>query len=294
MIMRGFKHLLCLVIITSVFSCTEKVPEYTTLDSGLKFRFIDNKEGDLPQIGDVLVIDMNHTLEDSVLYESDKGNGYILNPNTGAPDNLREVLNLCSEGDSVQIQMSLGEYSKLTRLPITPETDTAQMVTWNIRVNEIENESTLIERKEKEQVTKDVELIKEFVVNNNLEAQATEEGLYYVISKKGNGQYPKIGDQVFVSYTLTLLDGTIIDTSNEELAKENNLFNADRKYGPLSFELGGTGIIRGWNIGIPKVSKGGKGKLLIPSSYGWGARGSGAQILPNTITIFDVEVVDIK
>ncbi|OEK03196.1 hypothetical protein BFP97_17440 [Roseivirga sp. 4D4] len=271
----------------------DQTPPYVMLDSGLKYRLLDDKGADKPRMGDVMFMDMAHYLGDSLIFQTEEG-GFFINPNIGAPPEIREVLNLTGEGDSLQIEMSLGDYARFTGLPISPRMDTTQSVTWNIRVTEIENESTVIERNRLAQAKTDKELIEAFIVNNNLEASSTEEGLYYVTLESGNGVFPKDGDEVFLKYSMSLLDGTLIDTSSEVIARENDLFNPNRIYGPRSFVLGDREILRGWNIGMPKFSKGAKGTLLIPSDLAYGTSGFGSQIGPNTVIVFDVELVDIK
>lgn len=281
------------IAITVLFSACDKTPPYVAMGSGIQYRLVDDNGADKPRMGDVIVMDMAHYLGDSLIYQTEK-EGFIINPNIGAPPEIRDVLNLTGEGDSLQIQMTLGKYASFTGLPISPRMDTTQLVTWNIRVTEIENESTVLERNRKAQVRTDIELIEAFVVNNNLEAQTTDEGLYYVVLQEGNNVFPKNGDEVFLKYSMSLLDGTLIDTSSEELARKNNMFNPNRVYGPRSFILGDKEILEGWNIGMPKLSKGGKGKLLIPSELAYGPSGYGSQIGPNTVIVFDVELVDIK
>lgn len=275
------------------FSACEQAPPYIVMDSGLQYRLVDDLGADKPTMGDVILMDMSHSLGDSIIYQTDEI-GFIINPNIGAPPEIRDILNLTGEGDSLQIQMTLGKYANFTGLPISPLMDTTQLVTWNIRVKEIENESTVLERNRKAQSQTDKELIEAFVVNNNLEVQTTDEGLYYVILQKGDNVFAKSGDEVFLEYSMSLLDGTLIDTSSEELARANDMFNPNRVYGARSFILGDKEILQGWNIGLPKFSKGGKGKLLIPSVLAYGPSGYGSQIGPNTVIVFDLELVDVK
>lgn len=290
--MKAFRNIMWVLVAFVFFGCNQ-TPEFVELESGFSYRILEDQGGDKLENGDMMIMDMDHYLGDSVIFESNRESGYFLNPNTGAPPQLRDVLVLCKEGDSAQIQMSLGKYASLMRLPLSPDMDTSALVTWNIRVNEIENESTILERLKNERLAEDRELIEDYLVNNNLEAQSTDDGLYYIISQQGNGEFPEVGNTVYVKYVLRLTDGTLIDTSYEELAKENDLYNPQRTYGPLSFELGSRGIIPGWNMGIPKFSKGGKGTILVPSVHGYGARSNGA-IPPNSVLIFDIEVTDFK
>lgn len=290
--MKKYRHIVWLALIGFVLGC-EKEPEFVQLEKGLKFRYIDQQEGNKPRVGDVMKVEMTHFLGDSLVFESEEG-GIYLNPNAGAPPNLSEALNMCGNGDSVQIQMSLGEYGVLTRLPLSPDMDTTQIVTWNIKVTEVDNESTILARMKEEQAEIDENLIKEFIVNNNYESESTDEGVYYVILKEGNGKYPVAGNEVSVNYTVRRLDGVLVDTSSEELARANNQYSERRTYAPYTFTLGAPGTIQGWNIGIPKFSKGGGGRLLVPSEFAYGPRGRGAEVPPNTVLVFDIELVDFK
>jgi FKBP-type peptidyl-prolyl cis-trans isomerase len=50
-------------------------------------------------------------------------------------------------------------------------------------------------------------------------------------------------------------------------------------------------VISGWQEGIPKFQKGGKGKLIIPSNMAYG-RQSQPGIPKNSILVFDVALLD--
>jgi ABC-type transport system substrate-binding protein len=55
----------------------------------------------------------------------------------------------------------------------------------------------------------------------------------------------------------------------------------------------GSGVIKGWTDGMTLLNKGAKAKFYIPSSLAYGAQGAGADIGPNEILVFDIEVLDI-
>jgi hypothetical protein len=57
--------------------------------------------------------------------------------------------------------------------------------------------------------------------------------------------------------------------------------------------LGGP-MIRGWIDGLKLLKNGSKAKFYIPSALGYGTRGAGNMIPPNSILIFDIEIVKIK
>ena len=95
----------------------------------------------------------------------------------------------------------------------------------------------------------------------------------------GKGAAVKNGDVVSVHYTGTLLDGTKFDSS-----KDRNQ--------PFTTSIPGR-VIQGWNRGIPGMKVGGKRKLTIPSSLGYGPQGQG-KIPPNSTLVFEIELLEIK
>jgi FKBP-type peptidyl-prolyl cis-trans isomerase len=94
----------------------------------------------------------------------------------------------------------------------------------------------------------------------------------------GTGKKPKASSTVSVHYTGTLLDGTKFDSS------------VDRGQ-PAQFPL--NGVIPGWTEGLQLMPVGSKFKFTIPSALAYGANGAGAQIGPDAVLIFDVELLKI-
>jgi FKBP-type peptidyl-prolyl cis-trans isomerase FkpA len=131
-------------------------------------------------------------------------------------------------------------------------------------------------KKAAKQAKKDEATIQQYIGDHSLNATATGSGLYYVITSQGTGVNPTQSSMVTVSYTGTLTDGSVFDASLQ---------------GGASFQL--SGVIKGWQEGIPYFKKGGKGKLLIPSALGYGTQGTG-NIPPNAVLIFDINLIDVK
>src|SRR5271165_3986119 len=95
----------------------------------------------------------------------------------------------------------------------------------------------------------------------------------------GTGASPKAGKTVKVHYTGWLTNGKKFDSS------------VDRGT-PFSFKLGAGQVIKGWDEGVAGMKVGGKRQLRIPPDLGYGAQGAGGVIPPNSILIFDVELLD--
>ncbi len=104
------------------------------------------------------------------------------------------------------------------------------------------------------------------------------------ITKEGNGQAAKSGQQVRVHYTGWLDDG----------GKKGKKFDSSVDRGqPFVFGLGQGMVIKGWDEGVAGMKIGEKRTLCIPSAKGYGARGAGGVIPPNADLIFDVELLGL-
>ena len=108
-----------------------------------------------------------------------------------------------------------------------------------------------------------------------------DSGLKYIDEVIGEGSSPKKGDNVKVHYTGTLEDGTKFDSSHDRNT-------------PFEFPIGVGRVIKGWDEGVMSMKVGGKRKLIIPSNLAYGERGAGEVIPPNSILLFDVELLEVK
>ncbi len=128
------------------------------------------------------------------------------------------------------------------------------------------------------QELKDKNLILQYLIDNELEYQHTESGIYYIIEKEGEGEgHPTGTDLVKTHYRGTLLDGKQFDSSYD-------------RGEPIEFPL--RGVIQGWQEAIPLLKPGGKGTFIIPSGLAYGDRAMGADIPANSVLKFDVELLD--
>ncbi len=106
------------------------------------------------------------------------------------------------------------------------------------------------------------------------------DGLKIQDLKVGGGQEAKSGSTVTVNYLGTLENGTKFDSSY------------DRNQ-PFTTQIGVGTVIKGWDEGIVGMKIGGKRKLIIPAELGYGAQAAGT-IPPNSVLVFEVELLDVK
>lgn len=130
-------------------------------------------------------------------------------------------------------------------------------------------------RKAKKQAEEDDQIIQSYISDNNLNATRTESGLYIVIESQGTGAGCSGFSDVTVAYAGYFTNGAVFDQSDAQ-----------------GITLNLAQVIEGWHEGIPYFKEGGIGKLLIPSALGYGPNGTGG-IPPNSVLIFDIELIDV-
>ena len=89
------------------------------------------------------------------------------------------------------------------------------------------------------------------------------------------------GQVAVVHYTGWLTDGTKFDSSRD-------------RGQPFSFPIGQGQVIPGWDEGVAGMKVGGRRKLVIPASLGYGDMGAPPVIPPGATLVFDVELMDLK
>jgi FKBP-type peptidyl-prolyl cis-trans isomerase len=141
-----------------------------------------------------------------------------------------------------------------------------------------EKEKTEDEKKDDAAAANQAEADKFLAENKSKEGvKTTESGLQYKVLKAGEGESPKATKRVKVNYKGSLIDGTVFDESGDE-----------------TIEFGVDGVIKGWTEALQLMKPGAKWQLFIPPVLAYGESGSGAMIGPNSLLIFEVELVSIE
>ncbi|MCU4173804.1 FKBP-type peptidyl-prolyl cis-trans isomerase [Carboxylicivirga sp. N1Y90] len=124
----------------------------------------------------------------------------------------------------------------------------------------------------RDQADIDEDILAAYIAENQINAERDESGLYYEIIEPGEGDNVPDNASVSVSYKGTLLNGEVFD---ENTLSSYPLYN----------------LIEAWQVGIPKLKKGGKAIFYCPSQMAYGSDVK-ESIPANSILIFEVEVIN--
>lgn len=120
--------------------------------------------------------------------------------------------------------------------------------------------------------------IESYIAAQNLSLTKDSSGIYYDVLNAGTGQPPKNSEIVFFTYTAKSVDGKVYFTSDS--------------YSNNSSYLGYVNP-EGWRLALSKINKGGKVRVVFPSTLGFGRNGSGIfegnEVLDSELELFDVK-----
>lgn len=127
------------------------------------------------------------------------------------------------------------------------------------------------------QTEKEKEIIFKAIKEGKIDTTGSVNGVYYQLLKEGTGRNVKVTDTVVAFYKGSILNGEVFDQTNTE---------------PATFPL--SRLIKGWQIALPACKVGGKIRLIIPSALAYSIRSRSSKIPPNSILVFDIEVLSVK
>lgn len=107
----------------------------------------------------------------------------------------------------------------------------------------------------------------------------TKSGLQYKVLREGKGKSPSAADTVVAHYIGRLTDGKVFDNSYER---------------GFPFETRADQVIKGWTEVLQLMKEGAKYEVVIPSELAYGERGAGDVIGPNSVLIFEIELLKVK
>lgn len=121
----------------------------------------------------------------------------------------------------------------------------------------------------------------EFLAKNRTKpgVKETASGLQYQVITMGTGPRPGYNNTVVLNYKGSMIDGTVFDSSTNH-------------GGPVSFEI--QKVIPGWQEALLMMPVGSKWKIFIPSHLAYGSQGIPQRIPPNSVLIFEMELISVQ
>ncbi|MGN6510000.1 MAG: FKBP-type peptidyl-prolyl cis-trans isomerase [Chitinophaga sp.] len=257
-------------------SCGKSGPKKTP--GGIDFTIEKAGSGEKLKVGDTVLVHFTSYLNDSLLMSShQQGSNAIPLVISESRDkyDLMDGFAMLTEGDSAVFVMPVDSMPQMP--PMAKKGDVMKV-------------AFLVETKYSaaKQNAKEEKEIEEYTKKNSLTTTKSPKGVYIAVTQEGTGEQPKAGDEVTVNYTGKLLDGAKFDSNVDSTVRPGMPLE------PLKFNVGEGRVIPGWDDALAQLKKGAKATLVIPSSLAYGLQGSGPIIKPNSVLVFDVELLDVK
>lgn len=291
---------MALLMAGTLSACNENnpYPGYQKNANGLYYQFYTQNEGEQPQVGDLLEVKISCMVNDTMAIIPVTENIMMLQEPMFAGD-INEGLAMMHKGDSASFIVNIDSTFKyLFGQPTMPaEFKSTDVMRFEVMVKDFfpekvyaqnfandvksrnDERAAKLQNDYPEETAKAAKELADYLAKNNIVAEPTASGLYYVVTSEGNGEKPQVGKPVTMHYTGKLLDGTVFDSSVE-------------RDEPFQFTLGVGQVIPGWDEGVQLMTKGEKGVLYIPYYLGYGERQAGDKIVPFSNLIFEVELID--
>ena len=279
-------YLLVGMVLASAVSCSNS--EYKKTKSGLLYKIISDKSNPVVKKGEFLKLQYTQKLRDSLLYSTYDG-GMPVYPQVDSARPVyspTEIFPLFRKGDSAVVVELADTLQRRFGGQLPPFIKKKDKITITFKVLDVfsspdakqkDMEDELVKQKQREITT-----VESYLAKNSINAEKTTKGTYVVVQSVGDGPQVDSGKEVSVRYTGKMLpSGKVFESNMTGPGNE-----------PFKFVVGKGQIIPGWDDGLRKFKKGGKGTLYIPAFLAYDQQpGPGRKPFENLI--FDVEIVDV-
>jgi len=266
--------------------------EFTTTESGLKYRIRRASNGKKPTVNSLVTINLRGTLDDGDIFETTYGSG-------GTPDlfqvndmlpGVREGLLLTGEGAMIELEVPPDlAFGKRGYENFAPPDATLHYLIELITVGREEptrDVSVDVDNPTENMIAQPLPEAKsgEVPIGKQDDDAPTEftlrtSGLKYRILRNSDGEKPNRYSNVKVHYRGWLDNGVVFDESY-------------KRGEPVELPL--QRVIPGWTEGLQLVGKGGMIELEIPAELGYGKEGKGKDIPGGATLHFVVELLNIR
>ncbi len=277
--MIKFSHLFIGFLLVAAFSCKDS---NKVTPNGFSYTILKEGAGEATKKDDILVFDFQLRDSNDSLWNDSYKDGLpaaMQIPDTTGmkqEDGVTQMLRELHQGDSVKATLSVNEFfTKLVRRPVPPTIDSTLSLTYTISVKDVKKLDDFLKWRTGAVKSRDEQMIKRYLSENNIQAQRDTSGLYYVIHNSTGNTKPTAESCVTIKY-----EGRFL--------KDGRPFDASPK---VDYPL--PQMISGWQLGVPLLGVGDSATLFIPSSLAYGDRGNRG-IPPDAVLVFDVKLFDFK
>jgi len=276
------------ILLLAVLTITSCGDGYKTTDNGLVYKFHTENDGDKPDVGDFITLDMYYGFPDTVLFDSKNIPGGLTFP-LDSPfyeGDLFTGIMMMSKGDSASFQISADSFFLvIARAPTLPEFCVpGSMLTFEVKLHDFktsaEQEAADAAELDNLRIESD-EKFAAYLLENNITTEPLPSGLIFIEEKEGRGRQPKAEEMISVNLTVGLIDGT-------------KIFSTDDRGEPFEYQYGQNFDTKGLEEGVGMLKKGGKARLIVPHTIAYGAESKGQMIPPFSNIVYDVELVSMR
>lgn len=291
------KRIALLAAIISIVGISCDMAGFKKTKSGLSYKIFPgsgNKEKPTLRPGSIVKFNYQMTINDSVLASSyETVPGYDMVDSNPRPHDFAEILSQLRIGDSAVTYQFSDTLAKLNPGQMPPFLKKGSKIKMTIKVlDTIANGMAGVQedamKEEMALTAREVKGIERYIALKKINAKKLN-NVYVEVISKGDGPAADSGKYVGIKYTGYTLEGKYFD-SNVDSTKQEQKHPMETFY----FFAKQGGAINGMLEGVTAFNKGGKGKLIIPSTFAYGRQGGGAVIKPYQTLVFDIEVVDVK
>lgn len=266
-------------LILCLFSCKN---EYKNVDGAMMKFYSENKNNEMPEIGDLVLVDVTQKIADSVIFSSEIfGEPFemVVEEPTFIGDIMTALTNMHLD-DHVSLIFPVDSLFRIIGedMPdfIVPGTLTEMDIKLNKIIKAEDYEKAILE--EKEMMRSQEEALLSLYYNDD-KYTITEDSLIIVKMNRGKGRLAAPSDIMRVYFTFQTINGdTLLDFTQGE---------------PYELICGDKALGEGFSEGLSLVAEGGDAEFIIPSSLAFGSEGFEGVILPYTSFVLNVKVVDI-
>ena len=302
--MRKISYLLLLITV-SFAACKES---YQKGGDGMEYKIIADGKGETIKPGQFVEFEMVAMLskgtKDSILNSSRETGApqIMLYDSTALPPAYFKIFAKLRNGDSLSTRVLTDSLFSKKEESMPPFMTKGQMLYTNIRITHVyktreeadkareaamKKQEELAKIKNAEQAKTDEKLLADYFAKNKIQTVKTPKGAYVQIIQQGSGALLDTTNFAKVNYTGRTLEGKMFDSNTDPSKGHTEPLTVNLT---SDYNLGNT-VIPGFADGIRMLSPGAKAKIFIPSGLAYGRAGTGTDIKPNTIIVFDIDVL---